>query len=141
MNYLWLVFLAIYILSPIDAHPMFLDDLIAAGVMIYLYMKNAKKKRQADQYRTYSGQSQSGQSGQSTGSRPRGPLTLGKAYTTLGVSPDSSLEDVSKAYRSKMSKSHPDKVSHLSEELQERARELTLTLNEAYELIRAHKKS
>ena len=35
---------------------------------------------------------------------------------------------------------HPDKVSHLSEELQETAKELTLKLNEAYDLIKQYKK-
>ncbi len=45
-----------------------------------------------------------------------------------------------KAYKNKMTKSHPDKVSHLSEELQEKARELTLRINQAIDIIKQHKK-
>ena len=57
------------------------------------------------------------------------------------MSTAASLEDVNKAYREKMTKCHPDKVSHLSEELQEKARELALDLNQAYDLIKKHKKA
>lgn len=63
-------------------------------------------------------------------------LSLKKAYRTLGVSFDATLEEVKKAYRDKIAKCHPDKVSHLSEELQEKARELTLDLNNAFKLIK-----
>jgi DnaJ like chaperone protein len=66
-------------------------------------------------------------------------MTLDEAYRIVGVGPDASWDEISKAYREKMSKSHPDKVSHLSEELQKKAEELTLRLNDAFELIRRHK--
>ena len=45
-----------------------------------------------------------------------------------------------KAYKDKMTKSHPDKVSHLSKALQDKAQELTLELNAAYDLIKKYKK-
>ncbi len=54
----------------------------------------------------------------------------------LGVDPNASWEEINKAYKEKISKSHPDKVSHLSEELQEKARELTLKLNQALDIIK-----
>jgi DnaJ like chaperone protein len=66
-------------------------------------------------------------------------MTLDEAYRVIGVRTDASWEEISKAYKEKMSKSHPDKVSHLSEELQKKAEELTLRLNEAFEFIRRHK--
>jgi len=141
LNYLWPVLLAIYIISPFDAHPLFLDDLIAAGVLFYILYKNAKRKKQQQQYYDYYRQSQSfngTQDGSETG--PEGTLTLDGAYRLLGVNPDASLEDITKAYKEKMTKSHPDKVSHLSEELQEKAKELSLKLNEAYDLIKKYKK-
>jgi DnaJ-domain-containing protein 1 len=46
---------------------------------------------------------------------------------------------VQKAYKDKMAKSHPDKVAHLSEELQKKAKELTLEINKAYNIIKSHK--
>ncbi|UCD36230.1 MAG: DnaJ domain-containing protein [Nitrospiraceae bacterium] len=137
-NYLWIILLAIYIISPIDGHPLFVDDLFAAGVLLYYLYKNAKEKKQ-QQYNRY-GNGSSGQSRQSSHAGPGGPLTLDKAYRELGVTPSASWEEIGKAYREKMTKSHPDKVSHLSEELQEKAKELTLKLNEAFDLIKRHRR-
>lgn len=137
VNYLWLILLAIYIISPIDAHPLFLDDLIAAGIMFYILYKNARRKKQFEQY--YYGSRNQSQNNSSASHGSRGPLTLEKAYRLLGVSASASWEEINKAYRDKISKSHPDKVSHLSEELQDRAKELTLQLNEALDLIKRHK--
>ncbi len=140
LNYLWLILLAVYIISPIDAHPLFLDDLIAAGVLFYLLYKIAKQKEQRQQYNNYYSQSQSfNRSQQNKTADSQVPLTLDEAYRLLGVSPDASLDEISRAYKEKMSKSHPDKVSHLSEELQEKAKELTLRLNEAYDLLKRHR--
>ena len=63
-----------------------------------------------------------------------------EAYKKLGVRPGSSMDEIARAYKEKMKMSHPDKVTHLSEELQDKAKELTLKLNEAYELIKKNKK-
>ncbi|MEN8264926.1 MAG: DnaJ domain-containing protein [Nitrospirota bacterium] len=136
LNYLWPVLIGIYIISPFDLHPLFLDDLIASGFLFYMVYKNAKRKKQ-QQYYNYYQQSQS--SHKSSSVESEGPLTLEKAYSLLGVTPGASLDDITKAYKDKMKKSHPDKVSHLSKELQEKARELTLELNEAYALIKKHR--
>ena len=140
LNYIWPVLIAIYIINPFDAHPLFLDDLIASGVLFYMLYKNARRKKQ-QQYYSYFGNSQSsGQSQRNAGTESAGPLTLDKAYELLGVGHDAEWDEISKAYKEKMSKSHPDKVSHLSEELQEKAKELTLKLNEALDLIKQYKK-
>lgn len=137
-NYLWLILIGIYIISPIDLVPWHIfDDLIAAGIMFYMLHKNAKKKKQYEQYYSHS-QNQS-QDSHKASHESSGPLTLDRAYTLLGVSASASREEISKAYRDKMSKSHPDKVSHLSVELQDKAKELTLRLNEALALIKRHK--
>lgn len=119
----------IYIISPFDAHPLFLDDLIAAVMLFYLVYKRSKDNGQRGKY------SRSQQSG-STGGARKGQLSLEQAYSLLGVGPGSTAEEISRAYRNKASMSHPDKVSHLSKELQEKAKELTLELNEAYELLK-----
>ncbi|MEW6599434.1 MAG: DnaJ domain-containing protein [Nitrospirota bacterium] len=142
LNYLWIILLAVYIISPIDANPLFFDDLIAAAVMFYFLYKNAKQKEQQQRYSDYHGQSQAGsESRQSSTGEAEGRMTLDRAYRILGVRPGSSMEEISRAYKEKMTKSHPDKVSHLSEELQKRAQELTLELNEAYEFVRRHTKA
>jgi DnaJ like chaperone protein len=139
LNYLWITLLSIYIISPIDANPLFFDDLIAAAALFYFLYKNAKQKQQRSGYDT---QSNSGyQSQQKSTDGPHGPLTLDKACRILGVTPDATLDEINRAYKEKMTKSHPDKVSHLSEELQEKAKELTLELNAAYELVKLYKKA
>ncbi len=136
-NYIWLILLAIYIISPIDAHPFILDDLIAAGVMLYMLHKNSKRKKQYRQYYSHSrNQSQDNKTGFN---ETRGSVTLDKAYELLGVSSKSSWDEITRAYKEKMTKSHPDKVSHLSEELQAKAKELTLNLNEAIDMIKRHR--
>jgi DnaJ-domain-containing protein 1 len=141
LNYLWIILLAVYIISPIDASPLFFDDLIAAAVLFYLLYKNTKHKQQQQQYSDYERQSHTGyQSRQNSTAGPRGPMTIDEAYRLLGVSRGSSMDEINRAYREKMTKSHPDKVSHLSEELQKRAQELTLELNEAFDLIKRYKK-
>jgi DnaJ like chaperone protein len=58
----------------------------------------------------------------------------------LGLNPDASWEEAQKAYKEKIVKSHPDKVAHLSEELQKKAKGLTLQLNKAIDIIKSYKK-
>lgn len=57
-------------------------------------------------------------------------------YETLGVSPNSSKEEIKKAYYSAIAKYHPDKVDHLGEDIKTLAREKTNALNEAYQLLK-----
>ena len=136
MNYLWIILIVIYIISPIDAMPGLIDDIIA-GIGLYYYLQKNSKQKQQRQNFNQSGRSQSNSY---TPPGPGGPLSIQDAYEKLGVSPNTSLDEVAKAYREKMRMSHPDKVNHLSEELQEKAKELTLELNAAYELIKKYKK-
>jgi len=137
LSKLWPVLLAIYIISPFDAHPLFLDDLIAAGAMFYMMYKNSKRKQQYEQYHSNSKKNNGSQSSTAYSSSQ---LTLDEAYKVLGVKRGSSLDEISKAYKEKMIKSHPDKVSHLSIELQEKAKELTLRFNDAIDLIKKSRK-
>ena len=137
MNYIWLILLAIYIISPVDAHPMAIDDIIALGAFIYYMYKNSKQRKKQQDY-SYFGNSDQSDNKTTTGSQ--GPLTLDDAYSLLGINRSASLEDINKAYKHKMIKSHPDKVSHMNEELQDKAKEITLKLNEALDLIKKHKK-
>ena len=140
LNYLWIILLGLYIISPFDAHPLFMDDLIAAGVLFYVLYKNAKRKKESQQYYSSYNQSQSsGSSQESRKAESQGPVTLDEAYRLLGVNSSTPWEDIQKEYKGKIIKSHPDKVNHLSTELQEKAKEITLNLNEALDIIKRHK--
>lgn len=57
-------------------------------------------------------------------------------YKILEVSPDATDEEVKKAYRKAAIKHHPDKVSHLGEEVRKAAEEKFSKVNEAYERIK-----
>jgi len=137
LSKLWPVLLAIYIISPFDAHPLFIDDLLAAGAMFYMIYKNSKRKQQ---YEHYSANSGSHNTNRNRTSHSSASLSLDEAYKVLGVKSASTLDEISKAYKEKMIKSHPDKVSHLSHELQEKAKELTLRFNEAFDVIKNSRK-
>eukprot|EP01156_Anaeramoeba_ignava_P007553 Anaeramoba_ignava/a352626_11.p1 GENE.a352626_11~~a352626_11.p1 ORF type:complete len:240 (-),score=26.98 a352626_11:120-839(-) len=58
------------------------------------------------------------------------------AYDVLEISPEASDEEVKKAYRKMAVKYHPDKVSHLGEEIQNEAKQKFQQLGEAYEAIK-----
>jgi DnaJ like chaperone protein len=60
----------------------------------------------------------------------------GSAYQILEVSPDVTDEELKKAYRELAKKHHPDKVSHLGEEVKRAAEEKFTKLNAAYEAIK-----
>ncbi len=68
-------------------------------------------------------------------------MSLDQAQRLLNVGPDAPWSEVQKAYKEKMVKSHPDKVAHLGEELQEKAKELTIKINKAYNIIKSYKGS
>lgn len=58
------------------------------------------------------------------------------AYTTLGISPEATDEEVKKAYRQMARENHPDKVSHLGEDIRKAAEEKFTRINLAYEKIK-----
>src|SRR5262249_62069790 len=63
---------------------------------------------------------------------------LVQAYRVLECTPQSSNEDVVKAYRRQLSRNHPDKLkaNGLPESMIEHAKQQTQQIIEAYELIR-----
>ena len=131
--YLLLIFLIIYIISPWDIHPHFFDDLGALGILYFLWRNYKKYKRPISYYYSKT------KSQENKKNKSEGDLNLEEAYGLLGLNPDASWEEVQKAYKDKIVKSHPDKVAHLSEELQKKAKELTLKLNNAIDIIRRYK--
>lgn len=61
---------------------------------------------------------------------------LDNDYKILEVSPDASDDEVKKAYRKAAMKHHPDKASHLGEEMRKAAEEKFAKVNEAYNRIK-----
>lgn len=61
---------------------------------------------------------------------------LDSAYTVLEISPSATDDEVRKAYKKMAVKYHPDKVSHLGEDVQRSATEKFKKINEAYEKIK-----
>lgn len=58
------------------------------------------------------------------------------AYKILEITPDASDEEVKKAFRKMALKYHPDKVTHLGEDIQKSANEKFRDLNNAYNEIK-----
>ena len=133
--YFLMIILIIYIISPLDLFPFVFDDLIATGFLFYFWRKFKNQKSQKNYYSR-------SQSQANIRTEPEGSsISVDKSYKLLNVSSDVPFSEVQKAYKEKMAKSHPDKVAHLSEELQKKAKELTLEINKAYNIIKSHKGS
>jgi len=60
----------------------------------------------------------------------------GSAYKILEITPQATDDDVKKAYKKMAVKYHPDKVSHLGEDVQKAANEKFKEVNVAYEQIK-----
>ncbi len=73
----------------------------------------AKFKKQMRPRNYYS----SGRAQSNIKNEPDDQMGLNEAYRVLHVSPDAPWREVQSAYKERMAKSHPDKVSHLGEEL------------------------
>ena len=84
----------------------------------------------------YGGGGYYNQSGGSSYSPHSGP-SLDDCYKILEVSPDATDEEVKKAYRVAAMKHHPDKVSHLGEDVRKKAEETFAKVNQAYDKIKA----
>ncbi|ORM40722.1 Chaperone protein dnaJ 6 [Babesia sp. Xinjiang] len=67
-------------------------------------------------------------------------MSGGKLYEILGVKPDASVRDIVKAYRIAVLKTHPDKLTGVSESEREKATTSFLQLQHAYEILKDEEK-
>jgi len=67
------------------------------------------------------------------------PEEIKNAFMVLGISYVSDNEQIKSVYKKKMKEFHPDKVSHLSEDIRKRAETRAKDINEAYNKIRKFK--
>ena len=58
------------------------------------------------------------------------------AYKILGIEPNTTEDDIKKAYREMAKKYHPDKVAYLGEDVRKSAEQKLQEVNEAYEKIK-----
>ena len=56
-------------------------------------------------------------------------------YKILGIPPTSNIEETKAAYKEKLKENHPDKVSHMSKDIQKLAEQKTQEIINAYKLI------
>ncbi len=116
-----------------DLFPFVFDDLIASGFLYYIWNKFKRQKSPRNYYSK--GRPQANIKNESDDQ-----MSMDEAHKLLHVSPEAPWGEVQKAYKERMAKSHPDKVSHLSEELQKKAKELTIKINKAFNTIKRYKK-
>ena len=68
------------------------------------------------------------------GSSPKPDVDF-NPYAVLGVSRRASKDEIRSAYIDLIARYHPDKVAHLGNEFQAIAKEKTLAINRAYEML------
>lgn len=139
-DYIVIILSLFYILRLGFIFPSLWDELIVLGFIFYITLKASKPHIRVRKKRTTQNHQKHYTYSEPPPVNNKGSLNLTEAYKVLGLLPGASLEDAKKAYKEKIAKNHPDKVSHLSKELQERAKELTIQLNESYSLISSSQK-
>jgi hypothetical protein len=141
MKLFWTILVILYALSPIDLLPEglvgvwgWLDDLIIIFVL-WNFLRNGGNPM--DMFR-YGQQRNTGPDRQkATNNRNRSPHAEEPKdpYTILGISPQSSLDEIKAAYHQLAAKYHPDKVQHLGEEFSKIAEIRFKEIQNAYRQI------
>jgi len=137
----------LYAISPIDILPEkflgprgFIDDIVVLW-FLYRYLKTGqmpfggfRRKPSGQTDGTASGKSQ--QPGSRKTADPESARFESRdPYVVLGVSHDSSREEIKTAYRELAGLYHPDKVAHLGEEFRSLAEKRFKAIQEAYQTI------
>lgn len=117
----------IYFISPIDLIPDFtglfgkLDDFALLGYLIWLFRKYGRKNAFQSAH-------------QETFTEPEW-LHSDDPYQILGISKETTQEEVKLAYKKLAAQYHPDKVNHLGKEFQELANKKYLKIKWAYDQL------
>lgn len=134
-----IIFGIAYFLSPIDIIPDFLipylgwlDDAFIVGILIYLlkYGKLPNFKSFSRIFNAFKNNTNN-----STINNQDSTKINKSPYEILGINENATKEEIQKAYKDKVKQYHPDKVSHLGEELQKIANEKFLEIKEAYDFL------
>jgi len=160
----------LYVVTPYNLLPSFIpvigwiDDIAVTALMIY-YMKFGRLPDFINRFLGRMAGPSSRQTGAGTGGGAKGsygsggygggsyggdrqhngPRTGGSGgpkspREVLGVSPNASMKEIHSAYRKLVQQYHPDKVSHLGEEIQETARRKFLEIQSAYEALTGNRR-
>lgn len=135
----WLILLAVlYLVFPRDLIPDFLggglgliDDLSLIALLTYLYRNRVRQ-----------GSARASQESRGQDQRERSSHAQAEAesrfdpYEILGIDASASGEEIRAAYKARMHEYHPDKVTHLGEELQKLAHRKAVEIQRAYEQLR-----
>lgn len=132
MKLILIIFGLIYFLFPFDLirdfipYIGYMDDLALIVWIIYLINRNIKSARYKKNYFNNTNYDSSNFNKEK----------IKNCYEILGVSQNSSNEEIKKAYRELVAKYHPDKVEHLGEEFKKFAHEKFVEIKNAYEEIK-----
>jgi len=149
LKFIFIIFSILYVISPYDLISDFvpvggwLDDALLLGVLVY-YLKKGRLPGFLywQQKATRPGQGYGGQGrerptseGRHEGYEPASGVRGAPrdSYEVLGVKPGASREEIQNAYRKAAQQYHPDKVSHLGQELQELAKAKFIEIQKAYD--------
>ncbi len=151
-----LTFGILYVVMPYDLIPNFIpvigwiDDIAVAALMIY-YLRygrmpgfiqrffgrvtgsdrrgNGRGYDNADEKRQYQGYGE-------TGGKTSGDAGRKTPHEVLGVPPGATEKEIHSAYRKLVQQYHPDKVSHMGQEIQETARRKFVEIQAAYDALK-----
>jgi DnaJ-domain-containing protein 1 len=136
----WLIIIAVlYLVLPRDLIPDFLgsglgliDDLSLIALLTYFYRNRLRE------YTARTTQESGGQDEREHSSRAQAEASESSfdPYHILGIDSSASREEIQAAYKARMHEYHPDKVTHLGEELQKVAHRKAVEIQQAYEQLR-----
>ena len=131
LKYLLIALVLFYFIFPRDLIPDIfgwlgrIDDLLL-GIYIYYQFKKREKRWKNVSHGQEEPKRETHQESNTT-PPPRDP------YTILGLSPGASKKEIREAYRKFAAEYHPDKVSHLGEDLRTLAHDKMIEIQRAYD--------
>lgn len=150
---MWLIVAGLlYFIFPYDLLPDFLgfagriDDLLIIAWLVWFYRKHSKsfaasglgfESSSGGAEKTgVEGEARQGAAAGAKTSKTSNTSDAFDAYAVLGIPRSASPDAIQTAYRARMGEYHPDKVSHLGEELQRLAHEKSQQIQRAYQQLR-----